>query len=184
MNKLLHLKTSLVVTTMLALPFAAHAATVTKAEYNAIGTRISADYKVDKAACAALAGNAKDICQEEASAKEKVARAELQYGFTAKPGDENKLLVARAESAYAVAKQRCNDLAGNVKDVCVAEAKSAETKALANAKMGKQIGEARKDGAETKREADYKLASEKCDALAGDTKAVCIAEAKAKFEKS
>jgi len=171
MNKLFNLKASLVVATMLALP-APQAATMTKT-----------DYKADKAACAALAGNAKDICVEEAQAKQKVARAELQYGYTNTSSDRTKMLVAKAESAYAVAKEKCDDNAGNVKDVCVEEAKAVETKALADAKLGKEIGEARTDAAADKREADYKVAAEKCDALSGDAKASCLTNAKAMFGK-
>jgi hypothetical protein len=34
------------------------------------------------------------------------------------------------------------------------------------------------------KDADYKVAIEKCDALAGDAKASCVAAAKAKFGKS
>jgi hypothetical protein len=75
------LKASLVVASMLVLPVA-HAASMSKADYTAAKTRISAEYKSDKAACASLAGNAKDICIQEAKAKEKVARAELEYGYT------------------------------------------------------------------------------------------------------
>ncbi len=68
--------------------------------------------------------------------------------------------------------------------MCVKEAKAVETKALADAKMGKQIGEAKKEASEDKRDADYKVAVEKCDAVAGDDKASCIAAAKAKFGKN
>jgi hypothetical protein len=50
--------------------------------------------------------------------------------------------------------------------------------------MGKEIGEAKKDAAADKRDADYNVAVEKCDALAGDAKTGCIAAAKAKFGKS
>lgn len=182
MNKLFNLKASLVVATMLALPVA-QAATMTKADFKANKSRISADYKADKAACAPLAGNAKDICVEEAQAKQKVARAELQYGYTNKSSDRTKMLEARAESAYAVAKEKCDDNAGNVKDVCIEEAKAVETKALADAKLGKEIGEARTDAAADKREADYKVAAEKCDALSGDAKASCLTNAKAMFGK-
>src|SRR5450631_2666140 len=177
MNKIFSLKASLIVAAMLVLPMA-HAATMTKADYTATRTRIGADYKSDKAACASLAGNAKDICVEEAKAKEKVARAELEYGFTGKAGDRNKVAVAKAESAYAVAKEKCDDKAGNAKDVCVKEAKAVEIKALADAKLGKEIGAAKKDAAADKRDADYNVAVEKCDALAGDAKASCIAAAK------
>lgn len=162
----------------------AHAAPMSKADYKAGKDRISADYKTDKAACASYSSNAKDICVEEAKAKEKVARAELEYGYTGKPADRNKINVAKAESAYAVAKERCDDQSGNAKDVCVKEAKSVEVKALADAKMGKEIGEARKDAAEGKMDAEYDVAIEKCDAMAGDAKGACIAAAKAKFGKN
>ena len=106
------LQASLIVAAVLALPVA-QAANMAKADYSSAKTRISADYKTDKAACAALAGNTKDICVEQAKAKDKIARAELEYGYTGKPTDQNKVLVAKAESTYAVAKEKCDDLAGN-----------------------------------------------------------------------
>jgi len=183
MNKLNGLSAALLAASMLALP-AAYAATISKADYAAGKTRISADFKTDKAACQALAGNAKDICIQQAKGKEKVALADLEYGYTGKAADYNKVLVAKAESAYAVAKERCDDLAGNAKDVCVKEAKAVETKALADAKMGKTIGEAKKDAAADKLDADYSVAIEKCDALAGDAKSNCVAAAKTKFGKN
>lgn len=92
--------------------------------------------------------------------------------------------MAKAESAYAVAKERCDDKSGNDKDLCVKEAKAAETKALADAKLGKVIGEARTDAAGEKREADYKVAVQKCEVMAGDAKSACVADAKMKFGKS
>jgi hypothetical protein len=92
--------------------------------------------------------------------------------------------VAKAESTYAVAKERCDDLTGNPKAVCVKEAKAVEVKALADAKMGKEIGEARKDAAVDKRDADYKVAIEKCDAMAGDAKSSCVANAKTTYGKT
>jgi hypothetical protein len=183
MNPHFNLKASLLVAAMLALPVA-QAATMTKADYNTDKTRISADYKTDKAACASFAGNAKDICMEEAKAKEKIARAELEYSYSGKASDQTKLLEVKAKAAYAVAKEKCDDKAGNEKDVCVKEAKAIEAKALAEAKMGKQIGEARKDAAVETSDADYKVAVEKCDALAGDAKASCMSAAKAKFGKN
>ena len=183
MNKLHRLRAALVVATLLVLPVA-YAATMTKADHKAGKSRISADYKADKSACAPQAGNAKDICVEEAKAKEKVALAELQYGYTGKAADHNKVLVAKAESAYAVAKERCDDKSGNAKDVCVKEAKAVETKALADAKMGKEIRESKEDAAADKHDADYKVALEKCDALAGDAKGTCVAAAKTKFGKN
>jgi len=162
----------------------AHAVTLSKAEYVAGKSRITAEYKADKKACAPLKANAKDICVEEAKAKEKVARAELEFNHTGKPADQTRVSVARAETSYAVAKEKCDDLSGNGKDVCVKEAKASEVKALADARMSSTIGTARKDAAQDVRDADYKVAAEKCDALAGDAKTACIDAAKAKYGKS
>ena len=77
MNMLFVLRPAAVAATVLLLS-AVHAATISKADYQAGKTRISADYKADKAACSSLAANARDLCVEEAKAKEKVARAELE----------------------------------------------------------------------------------------------------------
>jgi hypothetical protein len=173
----------MLISALLALPVA-QAAPMAKADYDLAKKGISADYKADKAACSSMSGNAKDICVEEAKAKEKVANAELTFSYSGKPADQTKLQVAKAESAYAVAKEKCDDLAGNAKDVCRKEAKAVEVKALVDAKMAKKIADTRKDGADDKRDADYKVATEKCDALAGDAKSSCIASAKAKFGKT
>ena len=178
-----NLKASFVVAALLSFS-AAQAVTISKAEYKADKTRISADYKAAKAACAAFAANAKDICVEEAKAKEKVAGAELEYRYSGKAADQTKVLVVKAKSAYAVAKEKCDDKAGNDKSVCVKEAKAVETNALADAKMGKKIGEAKREATEDKLDANYKVAVEKCDAMAGDAKTSCVTAAKAKFGKS
>ena len=90
----------------------------------------------------------------------------------------------KAESAYAVAKERCDDQAGNAKDVCRKEAKAIEVKALADAKLGRQVGEARSDASQSKRDADYKVAAERCEALSGDAKSQCMSSAKSNFGKS
>lgn len=42
---------------------------------------------------------------------------------------------AKAEADFAVAKERCEDVAGNAKDVCVKQTKAAQTKADATAQM-------------------------------------------------
>ncbi len=177
------LKATLLVAALLALPLA-QAATLSKADYNTEKVRISAAYKADKAACAPLADNAKDVCQEEAKGKEKVARAELQFSYTGKPGDQSKIWKAKAKAAYEVAKEKCDDLSGNPKDVCMKEAKAIEVKTLTDAEMAKDIRDVKKDGVQDKLDADYKVALEKCDALAGDAKSSCVATAKARFNKS
>jgi hypothetical protein len=163
--------------------FAVQAETISKPDYKAGKTRISEAYKVDKAACRSHSGNAKEVCEEEAKGKEKVARAELEFSYSGEVADSNKVHVVKAKAAYEVAKEKCDDLAGNAKNVCVQEAKAAEQKALADAKMDKDINKAQKTDASEKMEADYKVAHEKCEAHSGETKAKCINEAKGKFGK-
>ena len=183
MKTSIKLKVSLAVAALLSLS-AVQAATLSEAEYKAGKTRISADYKADKAACAAMSANAKDICVQEAKARESVARAELEYSYSGKAGDQTKVLEVKAKSAYAVAKEKCDDRAGNAKNVCLKEAKAVEVKALADIKLGKKIGEAKKEASDDKMDANYQVAVEKCDALAGNAKTNCVAAAKAKFGKS
>ena len=118
---------------------AAQAQTMTSAEMGAAKDRIAADYKSARATCDAMAGNAKDICVEEAKGKEKVAKAELDYKRSGKAEDMSKVAMAKAEAEYEVAKERCDDKTGNDKDACRSQAKAAEAKAKADAKasMGK-----------------------------------------------
>jgi hypothetical protein len=182
MNIQFNCKASLIMAALLALPLA-QADTLSKSDYQAGKNRISADYKADKAACDSQSGNAKDVCIEEAKGKEKVARAELEYSYSGSREDQNKVWVAKAEAAYAVAKEKCDDKAGNDKDVCVKEAKAIETKALADAKFDKKVEKADKAANEATTDANYKVAIEKCDALAGDAKSSCVANAKARFGK-
>lgn len=183
MNRTASIKFSLITAALLAMPLA-QAATMSKPDYQTGKARISDAYKADKTACAAVAGNAKDICMEEAKGREKVAKAELEYGYTGKDGDHKKLLLARADAAYAVAKEKCDDLNGNAKDVCIKEAKAVSVKAKADAKLSHTVADARTEAAGDKKDADYKVATEKCESLAGDAKAACLTAAKARFGKS
>ncbi len=183
MITLQHCRTGIAIAAMFAAS-GGFAATGDKTDYKAAKDRISAEYKADKAACDKFNGNQKDICVEQAKGKEKVALAEAEYNYTGKASDANKVVVEKADAGYAVAKEMCDDKGGNAKEVCMTEAKSAHTKALADAKMNKKVGEARMDAADDKRDADYKIATQKCDSLAGDAKSACVSAAKARFGKS
>lgn len=176
--------TAVAAAALLALALPAHAANMTRTDYTASKSRISDTYKTEKKACDSQSANAKDICVEEAKAREKVARAELEFGYTGTAKDQTKVAVAKAESAYAVAKEKCDDQSGNDKDVCVKAAKAIEVRGLADAKMVKKIDEAKSDAAQSKTDADYKLAAEKCDALAGDAKTSCMNAAKSRYGKT
>ena len=190
----------------LAFSASAMANTMTKSEYKAAKKSIQATYASNKAACDPFVANAKDICQVEAKGKENIALAELAEKN--RPGRKTHydVRIAIADSEYNAAREKCDDMVGNAKDVCVKEAKAAHVAAKADAttqrkttaankaakdKTGQARGEARKeirdarhDAAVDKNTADYKVAIEKCDALAGNPKDVCVHDAKVHFGKS
>jgi hypothetical protein len=162
---------------------AAQAYNYSKSVLNGARDDIKATYKAERDACGKLAGNAKDICVEEAKGHEKIALAWLDYNYSGSTSDQAKLNEAIYESRYEVAKERCDDLAGEPKDVCQREAKTARDKAKADAKANQKIMEAQDDAAVAKMKADYKLAVERCDTLAGERKDVCVASAKARYHE-
>jgi len=168
---------------------------MSKESHAAAKTSADAQYKLDKDACSSMADNAKDVCMAQARGKQRmaIADADAAYNNTAKARSDAR--VAHAQAAYDVAHEKCDDLAGNQKDVCVKEAKAELVKGKANAKVDRVVADTREDAAAKqadarkeanvdKRDADYKVAIEKCDALAGGAKDSCIGNAKMQFGKS
>jgi hypothetical protein len=153
------------------------------ADYGATKDRIHAEYKAAKAACDRLSGNAEDVCTVEAKGKEKVALADLEHRRTGSADDARKLALARADAAYELAKERCDDLKGNDRDVCMKEAKATEVRMKGDAKATTESAQARNEMAEDRRDADYKVAIERCDSLSGAAKSDCTAAAKTQFGK-
>lgn len=96
--------------------------------------RIEAQYKADKARCHELSGNGKDVCIAQAKATERIAKADLEAKAKGTPKARYEAQVVRAEAEYDIAKEKCDDLAGNQKNVCEKEAKAIEAKAKAEAK--------------------------------------------------
>src|SRR6218665_1844428 len=103
---------------------AAQAANFSKNVYNGAKDEIKAAYKADRESCDKLAGNTKDICVEQAKGDEKIAMAQLDYNYSGSTADEAKLYEARYEARYELAKERCDDFAGEPKDICLASAKA------------------------------------------------------------
>lgn len=164
-----------------AMLIAGSAAAVTKQEYQAGKDRVSAEYKAASAKCGPLSGQPKDLCVAEAKAAQKRANARAQADYENTPKARENAVVAEAEATYMVSKEQCAAKSGNDKDVCVKAAKAALTKAKADAKATRQTAVARSDAKDTKRDADYKVAREKCDPLTGAAKDKCVADAKAKY---
>ena len=181
------------------------AQTMTKAEKKAANEKMEADYKTAHTACKALSGNAKDVCILEAKGIEKVAMAQLGDTYAPSAKTRRAVIDTKAETQYAIAKEKCDDLSGNPKDVCRKEAKAAETSAKADAKLQLKTTDANMDAQKTaakaqtkaqekvvdanneatddKSDAQYKVAKERCDSLAGNAKDNCLMQAKARFAK-
>jgi hypothetical protein len=189
----------------LALGFAAGAIaqSMSKIDHKTAEEKIESDYKSAKTGCSSLAGNAKNICMAEAKGKESVAKAELEAAYKPSPKAHYEARVAKADADFKVAKEKCNDKGGNIKDVCVKEADAAFTSAKADAKVqekttdattkanektveartdaNKTVNDARKDATDDKTDAQYTVAKEKCNAFADAAKDLCLEDTKAKF---
>jgi hypothetical protein len=168
---------------------------MSKDGYAQARTNADAQYKIDHDACSTRSGNAKDICVAEAKGKQESAKADAEAAYENTPKAREAARVAHAQATYGVAIEKCDDLAGNPKDVCVKEAKAALVTGKADAKVDRVTADTRQDSAvkradvrqeanADKRDAEYKVAVEKCDALAGPAKDACVSSAKMNFGKS
>jgi len=106
---------------------------MTKVEYQSAKDKIAANYKSAKARCDSLTANTKDVCMAEAKGKENVAMAELEAHSNPSEKARHDVNIAKAEAAYAVAKEKCDVKTGNDKTACVKEAQAREARAKANA---------------------------------------------------
>lgn len=189
----------------LTLGVGAGAQGISKDAYKLGQEKIESDYAAAKVECDAMTAHPQAICFARAKGAERVAKAELEADYKPSAKTRNQIRVARAKSDYNVAREQCNELAGNAKDVCIKEAKARQVAALADAKValttsdanatankksteayGKastEVTEARKDAATEKLDARYKVEKEKCNQFAGDTKEQCLSAAKAAFGK-
>ena len=203
-------------TIALAFTFSIHANAepMTKTQYEAANKKIESDYKSAKSACVSFSGNANDICLSEAKGNSKIAEADLKAIYEPSTKNRYKASTTKAEANYAIAKQKCDDKAGNDHDVCIKEAKATKTRAMSDAKVEMKSrkanteaneestdakieaneksndakskametkSDARKDANSDNRDADYAVAKEKCNVLAGDAKDQCLIKAKTRF---
>ena len=169
-----------------AMLWAAHARAATpaaKLAFEQAREMAAANYKNARAQCDAVTGNPKDVCIAEAKAArvriEEEARA--NYENTLKGFTRARLRIADAD--YSRDKARCAGLAGNDKDVCLAQAKAVLVTAQADAKVAQKTIEARNEARDDKLAAAWKVAMERCDAFAGAARDQCVSNAKVQFGK-
>lgn len=163
---------------------AAQGANFSQHEYDALKEDIKAGFKAERRACGQQSGNARKVCLERARGGERVALAQLQLNYTGLAGDEAALHRAEYRAQYGIEKQRCAELAGSQKEICLQTARTEYDKARADARMARRISQAVADDTRARLKADYELAREKCEALSGrDAREACIASAKASYNE-
>lgn len=121
------------------------AADGTSKEHKAEKQRIEADAKAAKEKCKDMKGNAKDICTAEAKGNEKVAKAELEMKNKDTPKNRYDVAAAKADAAYNVAKEKCDDMKGKEKDACQKDAKNARAEAKKQAKAEREAADGKKE---------------------------------------
>ncbi|WBS01884.1 BON domain-containing protein [Pseudoduganella sp. SL102] len=102
----------------------ATAQTANNSAYKAAHDKAEANYKAAKERCEKLKDNAQDVCEEEA----KVAQAQAERDAVAKhknTGNELQRADRKlAEAKFELAQEKCDDLSGDAKDSCQAQARS------------------------------------------------------------
>lgn len=172
------------ITLAVSLIWGGSALALTKAEYDAQKDRIEADFKTSRERCGSMQANAKDVCEAQAKGDQKIARAQLEAQYKPSARNDQKLKEAQADARYDVAKEQCDDMDGNRKDVCMKEAKAAQTAAKADAKVTRassNASPAAAGAAEDKNKAQYEVAKERCDAMSGNAKDSCMSAAKSRY---
>ena len=93
--------------------------------------------------------------------------------------DEYKAAKPGIAADYTTAKTACKSLAGNARDICMADAKGKEkvAKAELDARYKPSL-KAQYNVRVAKADAEYSVAREKCDDKDGNVKDVCVKEAK------
>lgn len=154
---------------------------MSSAVYDAARSQLKAAYKAEREGCEKMSANAREVCVQTARGREEVALAHLRYQRTGDDDDLFKVVEARFEARFQIAKQACKEQTGQARDTCIAEARAERDKARASVKMARDISESRAEVERAKDQADYALARERCDALALQAKDACVASARARY---
>ncbi|HYC46268.1 MAG TPA: hypothetical protein VED01_12395 [Burkholderiales bacterium] len=94
--------------------------------------------------------------------------------------DANNAEKQRIEQQAKAAKDKCKDMKGNAKDLCMAEARGQEKVAKSElALKQKDTPKNRYDVAAAKADMEYNIAKEKCDDMKGKDKDQCQKDARA-----
>ena len=108
--------------------------------------------------------------------------ASMSFAAMAATSNEKTAYQAAKTAAitdYSTAKEKCKQLSGNAKDVCIEEAKAARTRTESEAMAQyENTDKARSKARIAIADAEYDVAKAKCGGITGNEKDVCVKEAK------
>lgn len=99
--------------------------------------------------------------------------------LAAEPAPSHALALQRVDADYEAARARCDPLAGQVQEICLAAARAARLIEKADiAARAQGTSKARYDAQIARAEAEFVVAKERCGLRAGAARELCTAEAR------
>lgn len=155
---------------------------------------ITANYDAAEARCKLRKGLDRDVCVAAAKGEREVAEAELAQRYEPSVRNDEKLRLARADAAFEVAREKCEQYEGDAKDVCRKDAKAVQAAAHAQAKLQTPAAPSRvvpaaapavavAPAANPQLEAQFLAARERCEMMQGEARAACLVSARQRFGK-
>ena len=163
-----------------------------RAGFNVAQVQINADYKAQNKHCKTLTSHDRDVCMKEMGERKKIALADLKARFAPSDKAAYQAGVVRADAAFAVSQEKCNERPNHSRKVCKKDAKALHVRALEDARIAliearmadtpaardTAVAAARKTAVVERRAMDYDAASERCKAVADDAQAQCLEDAR------
>ena len=172
---------------------AAHAVPMTREAHRAQELRIEVEYDSAQARCRQQQGNARDVCMERVRGLRDIQQAELALEFEPTVANAEKVRVAKAQALYAVSLQQCKPLDGSARGVCRKDAKTVLAAAKAEARLqmdvvaqqmkSDSVVRERTEREEKVADTQFNAARERCEALPGDGRDMCLQDVRRRFGK-
>src|SRR5258708_1069989 len=104
-------------------------------DYEQVRRGIESPARLALGRCRGLEGRERNVCQTQARADERVAKAELEAAYRGTATAASQVKMVRAKARFDVARARCSDSHGGERIACVRSARSDKDKASAEAKL-------------------------------------------------
>lgn len=158
-----------------------HGQPLSRAVYDGAKADIEAAFQTDRRSCERLEGNTRKVCVVESNGRERIALAQLEFNHRGDAESELRLRRLQYEVRFEVAKQRCAALPPLPRQNCMEQAQAERKLARESLITTGQLPQPVDEQVAIKRRADHSLAMTRCEALAGEARAVCSASVQARY---